>query len=274
MPADRLVLAFYGVDSSSKAAEGFFNSVVDLMTSLGYPPDKLGTSGAGRNGKVGDFRRGLAALRRSGYSDVDGFSLRHSLPGARITLTNYSAAASFSRNPTTGCYGVVAVPSVFDNKSDWLPAAKRIVECLRPSYGIGFERSLALGPVFYALGICYGGDPVPSGDAYEEGRTISRWSNIGMHEQVYRQGLLRYVYRWNFLTQPQLDRNVGETSLAKWVDADPERGVLSIISDGVWLWEVQQDQLEQVRDQLHDAGAIFDWRKYCNVEPHIKTKLA
>jgi hypothetical protein len=263
LPADRFVLAFYGIQASTGATEGFFHCVVQWMTSLGHAPDKLGISGAECTGKLREYRRGLAALEKSGFSQVDSFSVHASLPSARISLTQYSTAASFSRSAAAaGFYAVVAVPSTFASKANWLSIVKQIVGHVRPAYGIGFERPLALGPIFYALGICCGGDPAPTGDAYDEARNISRWSNLGMVRQVYRQGLLRDIFPWNFLTKPQLDKEIGGMPLAKWIQKDGGRGRLDVLCDDVWLWEVDPSQQAAKRKELQRAGTIFDWRKY------------
>lgn len=259
---ERLVLAFYGVQPSAKASEGFFLITTQWFTELGYPPDTLGVSGKGHSGKMGNYRRGKSKLDRGGFAGVTSFSLVSSKPNALIPANEFYASADYSHAADDGGYAVVAVPDSLVDKEAWLRVVEGIIRSVRPAYGIGFKRELALGPVWYALGVCYGGDPVPTGEAYEEGRNISRWCDTGMAEQVYRQGLLRDVYPWNFLTQPQLDRSIARTSLEQWIRQDRGRGSLSPLVEGVVLWEVQETRIPELRRSLHEAGAIFDWRKY------------
>jgi hypothetical protein len=271
---DRFVLAFYGIGQSAEACKGFFNIAREWVTQLGYAPDKLGVHGNGHSGKVGDYRRSLRKLEKTGFSEVGAFSMYTCLPNAKSPAAEFYAAASFSLNARHGGYAIVAVPSPLAGKCVWLPFVLNVIDVVRPAYGIGFNRPLRQGPIFYALGtnISQTGDAIPTGEAYEERRNISFWTNA-MMKKVYRDGLLRYVYPWNFLTRPQLDRQVEGISLSDWINADASRGVLEHISE-VWLWEVGESQLGSIRERLCVAGAVFDWRKYFNVDPHVKTTLA
>lgn len=272
---DRFVLSFYGIEASPYAAERFFELSREWFTALGYDPDFLSVRGGGSQGRLRSFKRRAERLESAGFSSVEAFEIKASLLGAKYPGSEYSAGASFSRLAKPGHFAILAVPSSVLTKDNWEPIAIRAIECVRPAYGIAFERTLMNGPIWYALGVNFGrpDDRPPIGDEYDRTRSISRWSSIGMPNEVYREGLLRYVYRWNFLTRPQLDREIEGVSLAEWIQADPRRGTLAQFADDVWLWEVENGELDWIRDQLHDANAIFDWRRYCNVEPHIKTVL-
>lgn len=270
---DRFALAFYGAEPATEAVERFFRLVVRWFGDLGFPPNRLGVTGPGYGKKMGDYRRGLKRVEGLGFSEVSFFEVKALKPDDASGALHY-ASAVFSRGERSGRYAIVSVPSQRALKSVWLPVAQETVECLRPEYGVAFERPLMKGPVFYAMGINCGGirDAVAVGDEYDRRRSISFWMDA-MRKEVYREGLLRYVYRWNFLTQPQLERHVEGMPLARWIKADAKRGTLSLLCEDMWLWEVQEEQLETLRDRLHDAGAIFDWRRYFNIEPHIKTVL-
>jgi hypothetical protein len=259
---ERFVLAFYGLASSPRASEGFFFAVSRWFSELGYSPDKLGVIGEGHSGKIGDYRRSSSKLEKTGFSDVKAFDICASKPGARVPGMEYFASASFSHAGDDGGYAIVAVPSSLPSRTDWLPIAQEIIQSVRPAYGIGFKRELSLGPVKYALGVCQGLGVGLTGEAYEEARNISRWCDIGMVKQVYRDGLLRDVYSWNFLTQPQLAKSVGSTTLELWIEQDGRRGVIALLSEGVSLWEVDEAHIPSIRQILHQAGVIFDWRRY------------
>ena len=273
---DRFVMSFYGARRSSSAAENTFHSLCGWFVQLGFSPDRIGITGTGHTGKIGDYRRGIARLEKTGFADVDSFEINVSLPLAKDGGVDYSASAVFSRDARDGGYVVAAVPSSYARKGVWLPIVRDLVDFLHPSYGIAFEMPLRKGPIFYALGLNstrLNEYKAPTDEEYDRRLSISRWGDLGMVEEVYRQGFLRNVYRWNFLTQPQLDRPVEGASLAKWIKADPHRGTLEPLAGDVWLWEVEESNRELIRDRLHDADAIFDWRKYWNIEPHIKTVL-
>jgi hypothetical protein len=141
-----------------------------------------------------------------------------------------------------------------------LSIARPVAQALKPVYGIGYTREHRLGPELYAIGIVQGLGL--SGPEDEEALIISKWSYIGMVNQVYRDGLLRDVYPWNFLTQPQLSRPVGAVSLQEWIQSDPRHGTLSVLCDRVCLWEVSEADIPDIRQKLRQADVIFDWRKY------------
>ncbi len=112
------------------------------------------------------------------------------------------------------------------------------------------------------------------GDAFKESREIARWGRDGLEEKVYRQGILRDVYPWNFLTEGQLFRvltiaepttDVGFNGLAnfetetleKWILKDPRHGTLIAIGKGVSLWEVRSSEIAAIRNHLRCAGVIL-----------------
>lgn len=271
----RFVLAFYGAAPSSSSVKRFFQLVVSRFSEFGFPPHRLGVMGLGfRGSKMGSFRRTAKKLDANGFDTVDSFSLDALMPDD-VCGSRHFVSAEFCRSPKSGRFAVLSVPTSCVTSDALRSFAHDVIECLRPAYGIAYERSLNEGPIWYALGVlvCRPEDKPPVDDEYERGRSISRWSNIGMVKEVYREGLLRYVYRWNFLTPAQLNRQVEGVSLAKWIEADGQRGTIEPFCNEVWLWEVPESQLEMLRDRLHEANAIFDWRRYCDVEPHIKTVL-
>ena len=262
MTDTRFVLAFFGIRQSPGGVEDILSLTEKWFVTLGFSPDKLGIDGKGHSGKVGDFRRNRSKLRKSGFESVTGFSLRCSFPESNVSGMEYYAAASVAFSSDDGGHIVTATPVSPTMANGWRGIARQIVDIASPKYGIGFSRDLGSGPIWYALGINQSrGEPL-SGDAYEEERTISRWCNVGMPMQVWRQGLLRDVYQWNFLTKPQLNRPVRGIPLRQWIESDPRRGRLSRFAGEMFLWEVQDSQILELREELRAADVIFDWRKF------------
>jgi len=258
----RFVLAFYGLDGSQNAAEGFFRTTTEWFRELGYSPDQLGVTGKGFGDKVGSFRRLNSRLEKTGFADVQGFSIRKSKSEALNSMILFDVSAIFSGADDDGGYGIVAVPSPIASKPVWGPIAEKIIQSLHPNYGIGYERMLGEGPTLYALGINLDNGTVRTGEAYEQALNVSKWCYCGMPKRVYHDGLLRDVYPWNFLTQSQLTRQVGELPLADWIRQDETRGSLSEFCNGVSLWEIPEPNIPAVRRVLWDAGAIFDWKRF------------
>lgn len=83
-----------------------------------------------------------------------------------------------------------------------------------------------------------------------------------MDRQVYREGVLRDVYPWNFLTASHLTAQVNNMVLQDWIQQDEQRGQLKPLNDDVWLWEVNEENILAVRYTLWDAGIIFNWKNY------------
>lgn len=256
-------LAFYGIDPGPEAAERFYKTVVGWFDDLGHPPDKLSVGGPGQSGKLGAFSRGNGKLLKEGFANVSYFDVVATLPEAQIFGRDYYLIAGENREPNRLVASVVARSSLAGlTPESLLPLARVLAEVLRPAYGVGFRREHALGPELYVLGVNKGQNAAMSGEAYEEKLNVSRWGDLGMPRQVYRQGLLRDVFPWNFLTAPLLDRPLGPGSLAEWIRKDERRGVLGPVSDGVSLWQVPESSIPAVRRELREAGAVFDWKKF------------
>ena len=83
-----------------------------------------------------------------------------------------------------------------------------------------------------------------------------------MEARIWKKGILRDVYPWNFLTQTQLSRKVNALPLQYWVEQDPTRGRIVAVCEGMSLWELDPASLPAVRQSLSEAGIIFDWRKH------------
>jgi hypothetical protein len=258
------VVAFYGIDPDTKAGESFYRTVLNWFDGLGFPPDKAGITGRGHSGKLGSFARGNAKLQKTGFGEVSSLNIVSSTPDAR-TGGDYFLTADWDAKYS---YALVAARSslaTLSNKS-MLPLARTLAQDLKPEYGIGYTRAHRLGPAMYAIGICQGLGPggygVDLNEAErEEADSISRWGD-GLAGRVWRQGVLRDVYPWNFLTGPHLTKQVGGMPLEQWIRQDARRGTLNPLCEGVSLWEVAGANIPEVKRVLRQAGVVFDWKKH------------
>jgi hypothetical protein len=228
------VVAYYGIDPGAKAAESFYRMVVQWFTELGHPPDKLSIHSAGQRGKLGAFSRGDAKLRKAGFDGIRGFSLVSTTPEPTTWGGDYYLTASYDGKSDSLFAFVVARSSLATlSPASMLPVARSVAQLLKPVYGIGYRMEHRRGPELYAIGVNHSGGVVLTGDAYEEACNVSRWCDTGMVKQVYRDGMLRDVYPWNFLTQPQLVKPVGGVSLEQWIRQNARRGTVGPLCDGV-----------------------------------------
>ena len=258
---DCFAVAFYGVSKEREALESYCQISSDWFSDLGHAPEILGVTGNGYAGRPQKFSRLYERVRKTRFSGVESVTVIAPLPNAKIPVDDYFLISGFDKG---GRNAFLVVRSNLAQLSvdSMLPVIRRIISVIKPTYGIGYTRPHKYGPAMYALGICQGGPLIAKGALKEERTAISRWSGVGMKREVYRQGLLRDIYPWNFLTAPQLTRNVGGQSLEQWIRSDSARGSLTVLDHGVTLWEVDQANIAGLRPCLDEAGVIFDWRKF------------
>ena len=138
-----------------------------------------------------------------------------------------------------------------------LPIASEVARLLKPIYGIGYTRSHRLDAGFYAIGLNLDpGDLTP--EERKEQEWIGTWGETLFEDQVYRKGILRDVYPWNFLTRPHLKKKVDGVPLEQWIRQSSRRGKLGEFSKGMSLWEVGEKQIPAVRKTLRQAGLILE----------------
>jgi hypothetical protein len=256
-------IVFYGVDLTTKAVACFYDTAVGWFKGVGHPPDKAAIRGPGHSGKFVSFERADSKIRKNGIDGVTHLDLFALMENARILANDYCVTAGCSEKYSF--MYLVARSSIGPlSRSAMLPLAKQMAACGSPEYGIGYTRDHRLGPSTYAIGISQGlGEGVyhEGTPQREEGLRISFWMRA-MNDSLWRQGVLRDVYPWNFLNTTQLDMSVDGISLGQWIQKDSHRGKLEVLNDGLFLWEIANVDLPSVRQVLQGAEIIFDWRKY------------
>ena len=262
------VTAFYGIDASSTSANSFYKTVVHWCAQVGYPPEKIVVHGSGYSGKYVSFNRTNSKLQKVGFDGVQDFEIYSLRPGAKKTMFDYYIDVIFNGESENNgkfesSYAAIAVSSHISTLSSdsLLPLVQAMIQSLKPVYGIGYTRQRKDGPLLYVVGIGQGIRPT-SGPEYEEAVRHAHWGRLGMRRQIYREGTIRDVYPWNFLTTPHLEAEINGSSLQQWIQQDINRGSLSLLNDGVWLWDVAEPNIPGVRSTLWDAGIIFNWRNY------------
>jgi hypothetical protein len=251
-------LAFYGIRPSPQAAEAFYHAMVKWFGELGHPPDKAGVTAPGFGTQLGSFDRFDARLRKRGFRKVTGVTLIATTPRARIWSDDYYVTASYMGEDDELTADVVARSSLATlSAASLLPVARELAAILKPVYGIGYTRAHELDPESYAIGLLVDRGEL-TGDALREEAEIAAWSETLFTDQVYRKGILRDVYRWNFLTRPHLKKKVAGVPLERWIGQNARRGKLREFGRGMSLWEVAEKQIPAVRRALRGAGLILE----------------
>lgn len=256
------VIAFYGIDPSPEAIRCFYLQALNWFEALGYSIDMMAVEGPGFSGQYRTFKRTHPKLQKAGFSSITSFSLATLLPDGKDPLFDFLIDIACRTDNRLVAYiavnsGVLKLPSEAMSRM-----ADSAIACLKPIYGIGYKRSRQDGPTLYVVGIGQGGREVLTGAAYEEAVRHGHWGRLGVKRQVYREGVIRDVYPWNFLTASHLTAQVNNRVLQDWIQEDEQRGHLKPLNDDVWLWEVNEENRLAVRSTLWNAGIIFNWKNY------------
>lgn len=266
--------ALYGGVSGETSAARFYDLIMKWHEELGFVPDVLSVtrpregSDEPDRGPSGPFRRVACRLLRAGFSGITDIHVITTVPGvAGNALLNILVAGFWSRGTDAV---VVARSSVAALESKtMLPLATALINAVEPEYGIGYVRDSVLGPAFYGMGVWVrpakdnpfddksSGAPPPAEPGPDEEQPNSHWYTIGRPNQVYRKGILREVYPWNFLNAIQLAWNVGGQSLEQWIRQDEVRGTLTPINNTLTLWRIAESARKEIRSFLRNHDIIF-----------------
>lgn len=259
------VIVFHGIDSSVEAISCFYVQAINIFEMLGYPVEKMAVKEPGFSGNYTTFKRTHPKLQKVGFNSITAFQIATLLPNKFDPMFDFLI---YVRCRVDKQLAYIAVnSSVLSLPSEAMyNVAQGAIHCLKPIYGIGYNRDYKVGPTFYVSGIGYVGGPdveMPSsGPEYEEEVRHSHWGGVGIERQVYREGVIRDVYPWNFLTTPHLEARVGNLSLQTWIQQDEQRGHLKLLNENVWLWEVAESNISTVRSELWDTEVIFKQTNY------------
>lgn len=258
--ADCNVNAFYGIHVSAESLKSFYNDLIKWFVAIRCPPDKLSIKGPGFSGKPVSFGRTHARLSKDDFTQLESINIYSMLPDGKIPTVDWWATASISlkRNPFFFIQVRSSLVALEDERT--IRLVEKCASALNPEYGIGYYRNHNKGPGFYAIGLNYVTIDNITGDADEEAETVSKWGYEGMTREVYKDGIIRDIYPFNYLAEPHLKMQIKQYTLKDWIVADSSRGSLSKINDQMTLWEVAPQQIGQIRKILFKSGLIFDWR--------------
>lgn len=253
-------VAFFGFNSSELAAKRFFHAVVGCFQQLDCPPDKIVVGRGEKDGRTVGFKRGAAKLLQKGFADIGYLCIQAMLPEWKFVASDFLCSADRSLRFN---YSTICVNAGLLNNIDPMavPMLRELVEALSPEYGIGYVRKFSMGPNFFAIGLNYGNQLARTAEEHEEEMQISRWGYSATPRKLWREGIIRDVFPWNFLTEPQLQGKVKETnqSLEEWIRSDPNRGTLQELPKAVKLWTVAEENIKPVREVLWKNRSIYDY---------------
>jgi hypothetical protein len=244
------VLAFNDIDDTS-SADSFFHYVEGIWQREHLPFSKFGYDAA--RGSL-SFRRSekkIHSLLPSARS-IDISSLPE---GVEYPFEYCYSQALFSKDHSSLCIGFES-DRLPPRSSKWHDLYRVLMDTFRPKYGYLFQRPFDHGPYLYT--VLVGTDKM---FPHEQHGRINQWSEALRDKRYLKNGWLREVFPWNFLGPSHLDAPVGDLTLRQWILQSKDRGTLMPITADMMLWDVPDERIAEVGDQLMAAGRVFDYMR-------------
>ncbi|WP_010300861.1 hypothetical protein [Candidatus Odyssella thessalonicensis] len=248
------VIALHDLGTEKNDVRGWFTYVVNWFRKNGLEPTRIGITGAPYKGnKTITFHNGLKRLEDHNYQEVQGISLYAIPPNHNIDMFDGIFILEYT------CRNKGAFVLCWDNqllsfdKGNCKDIVKDICSYIKISYGYAFQRLFNQGPSFYPRGVL-----ASSKLSEDEEDRIALWNNeYMMPDGNYQTGDLRDIYPLNILSRVHLDRVVNGGRFEDWIQAVPQRGSLEQITDSLWTWWVEADNIDAVRAALAPSGMIL-----------------
>ena len=71
---------------------------------------------------------------------------------------------------------------------------------------------------------------------------------------------LRMVYTANIINCHHLEIGVNNTTLKDWILSDTSHGTLEELSDKLWLWQVPENELDNINNFLGELDLLASWK--------------
>lgn len=245
-------LALYDFDVAQFKAKEWVAYGEDWMAKNGYPPNTMGLHHSGKYLRYNNGKRRLEKEQHK-VPDIDFYG-----GGEPGTDYAWKLAAYYSEKDRTTylCFDEEIVPFSGEILEQLLTD---LCQFYSPKYGIGFKRERKYGPDYYARGMSHGLKL-----AYEhpehgkEDDRIFCWQKAYHRKSgTYQSGDLRDIYPFNVISQPHLNRIINGHRFQDWVLTSVGRGQLTQISETVWTWWLEPEQIPPVRDALAPSGMIL-----------------
>lgn len=75
---------------------------------------------------------------------------------------------------------------------------------------------------------------------------VPSYKNNGIAPKRYLKGMMRLVYPYNFITTKHLNNKIQNSTLKNWIINNSNNGDLIEITDDLWIWCVDEVNLERV----------------------------
>jgi hypothetical protein len=249
-------LALHDFAINNYDLKGWVAYVVELFRKYGLEPTRMGISAPSlKSGKMKTYVREVKKLDIIDNLTITGIEIQATMHASDDSCWDdiFSVVLSV-RDCVATCIIVLDNALVPFNSHIWNNIIESMANFFKPRYGYGFQRSFRKGPEWYPLGIIGRSGNVIISD--QEREAINCWGNT-YHKGKYSTGDLRDIYPLNVLSAAHNQRMVDGVALFDWINADSNRGTLTNLSENLWSWWVDEEQIDLVRYALKPTRILL-----------------
>lgn len=150
----------------------------------------------------------------------------------------------------------VQYPSVADEPKATTEFLRSLSDKIPYSYGIKYCSDKITKALYYATG-----DNMVNIYQYENASLFKReCPGRFKGQERYKNTMVRMVYPVNVINNYHLDIIIGNISLKEWISCDEKHGSLEGLNNDLWLWTVEDAELDEVNKYLGEAGVLISWK--------------
>lgn len=186
-------------------------------------------------------------------NEVTAFRIYSEKKGARP----WHASFGYMTNEYGGFnYIDVQYPSIVDDPNITTKFLKSLSDKILYSYGIKYCADKITKALYYATG-----DNMVNIYQYENASLFKR-ECPGKFKGLerYKNTMIRMVYPVNLINNHHLNIIIGDISLKEWISSDDKHGSLEELNNNLWLWTVEDTELDGVNKYLGELGLLISWK--------------
>lgn len=150
----------------------------------------------------------------------------------------------------------VQYPSVADDSEATTEFLSSLPDNIPYLYGIKYRSDKVTKAFYYATG-----DNMVNIYQYENTSLFKReCPGRFKGQERYKNTMLRMVYPINMINNHHLDIVIGNVSLKEWISSDEKHGSLEGLNNNLWLWTVEDTELDEVNRCLGEAEVLISWK--------------
>jgi hypothetical protein len=253
-------ICFYNTQLKHINYRDWIDNVMNTVGFLHLDFTYIGTFGSRYSDKLIPFEKGIDRMNKKKYENIEGLTL--------IVNPKESDAPSFDwvvligDNLTVlGHELIICIDEglISFKSADFKKIISNALSYWDFQYGYGYRRVYEKGPEFYPSGILQDTykEPLPE----QEKEAITKWLHDSYEGKSFKEGRLRDLYPYNILSDFYLQRLVNGMPLKQWIELDSTRGDLTSYPNGLVLWEIDNHNLIQIREELNHYGLLLCYHK-------------